>query len=74
MKFESDSGPFPNSGCVPRIPSSPEFPGLPAAAGFALSLVKRMRSLAFALIGLGILALVAEPSGVGDKDRSSIGW
>jgi uncharacterized protein (TIRG00374 family) len=32
--------------------------GLPAAAGFALSLVKRMRSLAFALIGLGILALL----------------
>src|SRR5262245_4400328 len=34
--------------------------GLPAAAGFALSLVKRMRSLSFALIGLGILALVPD--------------
>jgi uncharacterized protein (TIRG00374 family) len=34
--------------------------GLPAAAGFALSLVKRLRSLAFALIGLGILALVPD--------------
>jgi hypothetical protein len=35
--------------------------GLAAAAGFALSLVKRMRSLAFALIGFGILALVPDP-------------
>jgi uncharacterized protein (TIRG00374 family) len=34
--------------------------GLPAAAGFALSLVKRMRSLAYALIGLGILAVVPD--------------
>jgi uncharacterized protein (TIRG00374 family) len=34
--------------------------GLPAAAGFALSLVKRLRSLAYALIGLGILALVPD--------------
>jgi uncharacterized protein (TIRG00374 family) len=34
--------------------------GLPAAAGFALSLVKRMRSLSFALIGLGILAIVPD--------------
>jgi len=34
--------------------------GLSAAAGFTLSLVKRMRSLAFALIGLGILALVPD--------------
>jgi hypothetical protein len=39
---------------------------LPAAAGFALSLVKRMRSLAYALIGLGILAMVpARKSGPG---------
>ena len=34
--------------------------GLPAAAGFTLSLVKRMRSLAFALIGLGILGVVRD--------------
>jgi len=34
--------------------------GLPAAAGFALSLIKRMRSLAYALIGLGILAVVPD--------------
>jgi uncharacterized protein (TIRG00374 family) len=34
--------------------------GLPAAAGFTLSLVKRMRSLAYALIGLGILAVVPD--------------
>jgi glycosyltransferase 2 family protein len=34
--------------------------GLPVAAGFALSLVKRMRSLAYALIGLGILAVVPD--------------
>jgi len=34
--------------------------GLPAAAGFTLSLVKRMRSLAFALIGLGILAVMRD--------------
>ena len=34
--------------------------GLPAAAGFTLSLVKRMRSLAFALIGIGILAVVPD--------------
>jgi hypothetical protein len=34
--------------------------GLPAVAGFTLSLVKRMRSLAFALIGLGILAVVPD--------------
>lgn len=34
--------------------------GLPAAAGFALSVVKRMRSLAFALIGIGILALLPD--------------
>src|SRR5262249_45724259 len=31
--------------------------GLPSAAGLALSLVKRLRSLAYALLGLGILAL-----------------
>jgi uncharacterized protein (TIRG00374 family) len=34
--------------------------GLPAAAGFALSLVKRMRSLAYALIGLAILAVLPD--------------
>jgi hypothetical protein len=34
--------------------------GLPAAAGFALSLVKRLRSLAVALLGLGSLALLPE--------------
>jgi uncharacterized protein (TIRG00374 family) len=34
--------------------------GLPAAAGFALSLVKRLRSLSFAVIGLGILAVVPD--------------
>jgi uncharacterized protein (TIRG00374 family) len=34
--------------------------GLPAAAGFTLSLLKRMRSLAFALIGLGILTVVPD--------------
>ena len=36
--------------------------GLPAAAGFALSLVKRMRSLSFALIGLVILAAMPDRS------------
>jgi hypothetical protein len=34
--------------------------GLPAAAGFALSIVKRMRSLAYAVIGLGVLALLPD--------------
>jgi hypothetical protein len=32
--------------------------GLPAAAGFTLSLVKRLRSLAIAAIGLGVIALI----------------
>jgi uncharacterized protein (TIRG00374 family) len=36
--------------------------GLPAAAGFALSLVKRMRSLSFAIIGLAILAATPDRS------------
>jgi hypothetical protein len=33
---------------------------LPAAAGFALSLVKRLRSMAIAVIGLGVIALIPD--------------
>jgi hypothetical protein len=43
--------------------------GLPAVAGFTLSFVKRVRSLAVAGIGLGLLALVARTSRTSGTSR-----
>jgi len=41
--------------------------GLPAAAGFTLSLVKRVRSMMIGLIGLGILFAFTNPPAAGDR-------